>query len=233
MIKTSKVSDVIFEIENQNINVIKKKEIKEKSSEEFNLAKETKGVYKYIFKTLLSKIRFILNDFLIFLVASLTLSFLGLLINFKLVYSFADEEVLSTLDAFIAIFLVLFLVFLLVDAILFFTFARYRYLKEYRLNYVFKQVNLNKFDKILITSIQLLPSFIFMNALYFAITLPVFIELPQTMNKDLYKYICSFDKGTLSLGLVYLIFISLFLIIFALYHFIYIKKKAKIALEVN
>lgn len=85
MIKTSKVSDVIFEIENQNINVIKKKEIKEKSSEEFNLAKGTKGVYKYIFKTLLSKIRFILNDFLIFLVASLTLSFLGLLINFKLV----------------------------------------------------------------------------------------------------------------------------------------------------
>ena len=72
-----------------------------------------------------------------------------------------------------------------------------------------------------------------MNVLYFAITLPVFIKLPQTMNKDLYKYICSFDKGTLSLGLVYLIFISLFLIIFALYHFIYIKKKAKIALEVN
>lgn len=233
MIKTSKVSDVIFEIENQNINVIKKNEIDEKNVDEAPMIMREKGVYKYIFKTLLSKIRFILNDFLILLVASLTLSFLGLLINFKLVYNLVDEEVLSTLDAFIVIFLVLFLVFLLVDAILFFTFARYRYLKEYRLNFVFKQLNLNKFDKILITSTQLLPYFIFMNVLYFAITLPVFIELPQTMNKDLYKYICSFDKGTLSLGLVYLIFISLFLIIFALYHFIYIKKKAKIALEVN
>lgn len=233
MIKTSKVSDIIFEIENQNINVIKKNEIDEKNVHEAPMMMREKGVYKYIFKTLLSKIRFILNDFLILLVASLTLSFLGLLLNFKLVYNFVDEEVLSTLDAFIVIFLMLFLVFLLVDAILFFTFARYRYLKEYRLNYVFKQVNLNKFDKILITSIQLLPSFIFMNALYFVITLPVFIELPQTMNEDLYKYIYSFDKGTLSLGLVYLIFISLFLIIFAFYHFIYIKKKAKIALEVN
>ncbi len=233
MIKTSKVSDIIFEIENQNINVIKKNEIDEKNVHEAPMMMREKGVYKYIFKTLLSKIRFILNDFLILLVASLTLSFLGLLLNFKLVYNFVDEEVLSTLDAFIVIFLMLFLVFLLVDAILFFTFARYRYLKECRLNYVFKQVNLNKFDKILITSIQLLPSFIFMNALYFVITLPVFIELPQTMNEDLYKYIYSFDKGTLSLGLVYLIFISLFLIIFAFYHFIYIKKKAKIALEVN
>lgn len=233
MIKTSKVSDEIFEIENQNINVIKKNEIDEKNVDEAPMIMREKGVYKYIFKTLLSKIRFILNDFLIILVASLTFSFLGLLINFKLVYNLVDEEVLSTLDAFIMIFLVLFLVFFLVDAILFFTFARYRYLKEYRLNYVFKQVNLNKFDKILITSIQLLPSFLFMNVLYFAITLLVFIELPQTMNKDLYKYICSFDKGTLSLGLGYLIFISLFLIIFALYHFIYIKKKAKIALELN
>lgn len=233
MVKTSKVSDVIFEIKNQNINVIKKNELDAKNVEETPITISTKNVHKYIFKTLLSKIRFILNDFLIILVTSLTLSFLGLLINFKLVYNLVDEEVLSTLDAFIVIFLVLFLVFLLVDAILFFTFARYRYLKEYRLNYVFKQVNLNKLDKILITSIQLLPSFVFMNALYFAVTLPVFIGLPQTMNEDLYKYICSFNKGTLSLGLVYLIFISLFLIIFALYHFIYIKKKAKIALEVN